>query len=87
VRKARDWGINIVTYDWLEDSLMAKPCRPLRVRPYLLDRIGKEKPEKCEAQKGKRGGKPGQKNLPQRKGEADTGRAFKEKFNFVLYVN
>ncbi|CRG89638.1 anthranilate synthase / indole-3-glycerol phosphate synthase / phosphoribosylanthranilate isomerase [Talaromyces islandicus] len=72
VRKARDWGVRIVTYDWLEDSLMAKPCRPLRVGPYLWDRIGKEKTEKFDGKNGKRGRKPGQKNSSQRKREVDT---------------
>lgn len=83
VRKAREWKISLVTYDWLEDSLMAKPCRPLKVGPYLWDRqIQKESTEKPNGKKGKPGRKPGQKNSPKQK-EVDTGTSSK-KPNLVL---
>jgi hypothetical protein len=79
VQQARDRHINLVNYDWLEDSLLAKPVRPIRVGPYLWDRIQKAKPEKAEKlekKKGKPGRKPGQKNAPKQGGEIDAGTDF-----------
>lgn len=42
VEKARSLKIKIVTYDWLEDSLLSKGHRPKGEGPYLWDRILKE---------------------------------------------
>lgn len=43
VEKARSLKIKIVTYDWLEDSLMSKGSRPKREGPYLWDHILRER--------------------------------------------
>lgn len=83
VQQARDLKVNLVTYDWLEDSLLAKPPRPLKVGPYLWDRTQKSKPQKTEKPKGRSGRKPGQKNIPNQEGEVDAGTFFK-KFISVL---
>ncbi|OKL64552.1 hypothetical protein UA08_00838 [Talaromyces atroroseus] len=60
VEKARSLKIKIVTYDWLEDSLLSKTCKPKREGPYLWDRIlreskpkGVKKPENKEARQKK----------------------------------
>ncbi|EED21534.1 BRCT domain protein [Talaromyces stipitatus ATCC 10500] len=39
VQRARDLNINIVAYDWFEDSLMSKAYRPKREGPYLQNLI------------------------------------------------
>jgi hypothetical protein len=56
VEKARELKIKIVTYDWLEDSLMSKPYRPKREGPYLWDRILRERDDTYKVTKnGKKG--------------------------------
>ncbi|OQE18097.1 hypothetical protein PENFLA_c022G05342 [Penicillium flavigenum] len=48
--------IKIVSYDWLEDSLLSNPRRPKPAGPYLLKNL--MKPEKKEIQKNKATAKP-----------------------------
>ncbi|KAH8698493.1 BRCT domain protein [Talaromyces proteolyticus] len=43
VQKAKKLNIRIVTYDWLEDSLMSKTPAPKCVGPYLWERVLKDK--------------------------------------------
>ncbi|KAK1146474.1 hypothetical protein N8T08_002903 [Aspergillus melleus] len=50
VRKAKRFKIKIVSYDWLEDSLLSKSRAPKREGPYLLETILKnEKKASAEA--------------------------------------
>lgn len=60
VEKARSLKIKIVTYDWLEDSLMSKGSRPKREGPYLWDHILRERGDDKyrvtkDGKKGRRG--------------------------------
>ncbi|RMJ26379.1 brct domain protein [Aspergillus sp. HF37] len=45
--------VKIVTYDWLEDSLLSKSRRPKREKPYLLDTVLKG--ERKKGQQGRKG--------------------------------
>lgn len=47
--------VKIVTYDWLEDSLLSKNRRPKREKPYLLETILEDELKKEKA--GKKGTK------------------------------
>lgn len=48
--------VKIVTYDWLEDSLLSKTRRPKREKPYLLETILKGEQRKAKnAKRGKQG--------------------------------
>ncbi|QGA15265.1 hypothetical protein EYB26_002922 [Talaromyces marneffei] len=61
VEKARSLKIKIVTYDWLEDSLMSKPCKPKREGPYLWDKILRERDDTYKVTKDGKNEKKGKK--------------------------
>lgn len=50
MRKAKRLKIKIVSYDWLEDSLMSKSRAPKREGPYLLDTILKNEKKKANTE-------------------------------------
>ncbi|KAL1862232.1 hypothetical protein Plec18170_001057 [Paecilomyces lecythidis] len=47
--------VKIVSYDWLEDSLMSKTRRPKREGPYLWEKLLKRKTKKKTTKAGKKG--------------------------------
>lgn len=47
--------VKIVSYDWLEDSLMSKTRRPKRETQYLWEKLLKKKTQKKAAKAGKIG--------------------------------
>ncbi|PLB43548.1 hypothetical protein P170DRAFT_513900 [Aspergillus steynii IBT 23096] len=49
VRKAKRLKAKIVSYDWLEDSLMSKSRAPKREGPYLLETILKNEQKRADA--------------------------------------
>ncbi|KAE8147848.1 hypothetical protein BDV25DRAFT_142366 [Aspergillus avenaceus] len=54
VKEAKRLGtVKIVTYDWLEDSLLSKSKMPKRENAYLLENIGKEERKKVKGRTGK----------------------------------
>ncbi|GAD98380.1 BRCT domain protein [Paecilomyces variotii No. 5] len=57
--------VKIVSYDWLEDSLMSKTRRPKREGPYLCEKLWKRKTKKKATKAGKKG-----KSAKSRKGGA-----------------
>ncbi|KAI9038782.1 BRCT domain protein [Aspergillus affinis] len=59
VRKAKRFKVKIVSYDWLEDSLLSKSRAPKREGPYLLETILKnEKKANAEAKAKKASKRP-----------------------------
>ena len=54
VRKAKRFKIKIVSYDWLEDSLLSKSRAPKREGPYLLEIILKNEKKASAKAKAKK---------------------------------
>lgn len=73
--------IKIVTYDWLEDSLLSKTSRPKREGPYLWERILKEQKKKAvKNSKVQKSSKKQQQKKKQKQRGINAGRINRSKY-------